>query len=110
MTNEGSDPFTIFLFSTTAAEQIRDYCYVSDMADAFMLVAERGEGVYNAAGGSPTSIKHLAELMVSISPSRMSRSRYSQNIRVRGRSTSTEPRMVPDSIAATTRWLWVGHL
>ena len=47
-------------------EQIRDYCYVSDMADAFMLVAERGEGVYNAAGGSPTSIKHLAELMVSI--------------------------------------------
>jgi nucleoside-diphosphate-sugar epimerase len=34
------------------------------MADAFMLVAERGEG--DAAGGSPTSIKHLAELMVSI--------------------------------------------
>ena len=31
-----------------------------------MLVAERGEGVYNTAGGSPTSIKHLAELMVSI--------------------------------------------
>lgn len=47
-------------------EQIRDYCYVSDMVDTFLLVAERGEGVYNAAGGSPTSIRHLAELMVSI--------------------------------------------
>ena len=47
-------------------EQIRDYCYVSDMADAFVLVAEQGSGVYNAAGGSPTSIKHLAELMVAI--------------------------------------------
>lgn len=47
-------------------EQIRDYCYVTDMADAFVLVAEQGSGVYNAAGGSPTSIKHLAELMVAI--------------------------------------------
>ena len=47
-------------------EQIRDYCYVSDMADAFVLVAEQGSGIYNAAGGSPTSIKHLAELMVAI--------------------------------------------
>ena len=46
--------------------QIRDYCYVSDMADAFVLVAGHGNGVYNAAGGSPTSIKELAELMVSI--------------------------------------------
>jgi hypothetical protein len=45
-----------------------------------------------------------------IIPSRMLRSRYSQNIRMRGRSTSTGPRMVPDSIAATTRWLWVGRL
>lgn len=50
-------------------EQIRDYCYVSDMVDAFMLVAEKGNGIYNAAGGVPTSIKELAELMVSeISP------------------------------------------
>ncbi|MDI6888783.1 MAG: SDR family NAD(P)-dependent oxidoreductase [Methanocellales archaeon] len=50
-------------------EQVRDYCYVSDMVDAFMLVAEKGDDIYNAAGGVPTSIRELAELMVSeISP------------------------------------------
>ncbi len=50
-------------------EQVRDYCYVSDMVDAFMLTAEKGDGIYNAAGGVPTSIRELAELMVSeISP------------------------------------------
>jgi UDP-glucose 4-epimerase len=47
-------------------EQVRDYCYVSDMVEAFILVAEKGTGVYNAAGGNPISIKKLAELMVSI--------------------------------------------
>lgn len=47
-------------------EQVRDYCYVSDMVEAFLLVAEKGNGVYNAAGGNPVSIKELAELMVSI--------------------------------------------
>ncbi len=47
-------------------EQVRDYCYVSDMVEAFLLVAEKGSGVYNAAGGSPVSIKELAELMVSL--------------------------------------------
>lgn len=50
-------------------EQVRDYCYVSDMVDVFMLTAEKGDGIYNAAGGVPTSIRELAELMVSeISP------------------------------------------
>jgi len=50
-------------------EQVRDYCYVSDMVDAFMLVAEKGDDIYNAAGGVPMSIRELAELMVSeISP------------------------------------------
>ncbi len=39
------------------------------MVDAFMLTAEKGDGIYNAAGGVPTSIRELAELMVSeISP------------------------------------------
>ncbi|MCK4459860.1 MAG: NAD-dependent epimerase/dehydratase family protein [Methanosarcinales archaeon] len=60
----GRNPSLLEVLGT--GEQIRDYCYVSDMADAFVLVAERGDGVYNAAGGSPTSIKELAELMVSI--------------------------------------------
>ena len=31
-----------------------------------MLVAEKGAGVYNAAGRNPISIKELAELMVGI--------------------------------------------
>lgn len=47
-------------------EQVRDYCYVTDMVEAFVLVAEKGNGVYNAAGGNPISIKELSELMVSI--------------------------------------------
>jgi UDP-glucose 4-epimerase len=55
-----------FLEVLGTGEQVRDYCYVSDMVEAFMLVAEKGNGVYNAAGGSPVSIKELAELTVSI--------------------------------------------
>ena len=47
-------------------EQIRDYCYVSDMVDGFLRIFEHGSGVYNASGGNPVSIKELAELMVSI--------------------------------------------
>lgn len=50
--------------------QVRDYCYISDMVEAFLLVAEKGEGIYNAAGGHPITIRELAELMVSrVSPS-----------------------------------------
>lgn len=49
--------------------QVRDYCHVSDMVSAFIMVAECGEGVYNAAGGQPISIRELAELIVArISP------------------------------------------
>lgn len=49
--------------------QVRDYCSISDMVDAFILVAEKGEGVYNAAGGQPITIRELAELIVSkVSP------------------------------------------
>lgn len=47
-------------------EQIRDYCYVSDMVDVFMAVAEKGDSIYNAAGGVSTSITELAELMVAV--------------------------------------------
>ncbi|MCD5409186.1 MAG: GDP-mannose 4,6-dehydratase [Methanocellales archaeon] len=61
------DPKNLEVLGT--GEQVRDYCYVSDMVDAFMLMAEKGDGIYNAAGGVPTSIRELAELMVSeISP------------------------------------------
>ncbi len=58
------DPSLLEVLGT--GEQVRDYCYVSDMVEAFMLVAEKGTGVYNAAGGNPISIRELAELMVGI--------------------------------------------
>lgn len=50
-------------------EQIRDYCYVCDTVNAFILAAEKGNGIgeaFNIAGGRPISIKELAELMVRI--------------------------------------------
>jgi len=50
-------------------EQIRDYCYVADMAKVFLLAAENEAAVgeaFNIAGGNPISIKELAELMVRI--------------------------------------------
>ncbi|MBU6997426.1 MAG: GDP-mannose 4,6-dehydratase [Theionarchaea archaeon] len=45
--------------------QVRDYCYVTDMVDALMLVAEKGHGVYNVGGGVPTSVREVAEFIVS---------------------------------------------
>jgi UDP-glucose 4-epimerase len=48
-------------------EQIRDYCYVRDTANAFMLAAKNKNAIgkaFNIAGGTPISIKELAELMV----------------------------------------------
>ena len=42
--------------------QIRDYCYVTDTAKAFVLAAEKDESVgeaFNIAGGNPISIKEL---------------------------------------------------
>lgn len=50
-------------------EQIRDYCYVLDTVNAFILAAENENAVgkaFNIAGGNPISIKELAELMVRI--------------------------------------------
>jgi UDP-glucose 4-epimerase len=50
-------------------EQIRDYCYVTDTVNAFILAAENENAVdeaFNIAGGNPISIKELAELMVRI--------------------------------------------
>ena len=50
-------------------EQIRDYCYVTDTANTFILAAENENAIgesFNIAGGNPISIKKLAELMVRI--------------------------------------------
>jgi UDP-glucose 4-epimerase len=50
-------------------EQMRDYCYVTDTVNAFILAAEKentaGES-FNIAGGNPISIRELAEKMVRI--------------------------------------------
>jgi len=50
-------------------EQVRDYCYVTDVTNAFILAAENENAVgeaFNVAGGNPITIKELAELMVKI--------------------------------------------
>jgi len=50
-------------------EQVRDYCYVTDVTNAFILAAENENAVgeaFNVAGGNPITIKELAELIVKI--------------------------------------------
>ena len=50
-------------------EQIRDFCYVKDCVEAFILAAEKSVAVgdvFNIAGGNPISIRDLAHLMVKI--------------------------------------------
>ncbi|MDY6895880.1 MAG: SDR family NAD(P)-dependent oxidoreductase [Thermotogota bacterium] len=60
-----ADPKKLEVLGT--GEQIRDYCYVADTANAFISSAECegaiGE-VFNIAGGNPISIKELTELMI----------------------------------------------
>lgn len=48
-------------------EQIRDYCYVSDTAGAFLSLALNPDAVgraYNIAGGHPVSIKELVAMIL----------------------------------------------
>jgi UDP-glucose 4-epimerase len=49
-------------------EQLRDFTYVDDAVEAFLLTAARTEavgGIFNVGGGPPVSLCALAELMVS---------------------------------------------
>lgn len=41
--------------------QVRDFCYVDDVVDAFLLVADHPGEVFNAGSGIPTTISSLAE-------------------------------------------------
>ncbi len=43
--------------------QSRDWVYVDDVVAAFMLVAEKGTGIYNLGTGKPTSVKRIAEII-----------------------------------------------
>lgn len=48
-------------------KQERDFVYVSDVAEAFLLAVEKGaEGVYNVGSGKPTKIIELAKAMMKI--------------------------------------------
>jgi UDP-glucose 4-epimerase len=61
------DPTKLEVLGT--GEQIRDYCYVTDAARAFILAAENGNAVgevFNLAGGNPISIKQFVKLLLKI--------------------------------------------
>jgi UDP-glucose 4-epimerase len=48
-------------------EQVRDYSYVTDTSQCFLLVAENEKSigeVYNVAGGNPINIRKLVELLI----------------------------------------------
>lgn len=59
--------------------QVRDYCYVTDTAAAFLHAAENDSMVgeaYNVAGGNPISIKDLVALMLRVLDLPNTRIRY----------------------------------
>lgn len=61
------DPTKLEVLGT--GEQIRDYCYVTDTARAFILAAENDNAVgevFNLAGGNPISIKQLVKILLKI--------------------------------------------
>lgn len=49
-------------------QQIRDYCYISDAINAFVLATkiEKVGQTFNVAGGSPISISYLTKLIIKI--------------------------------------------
>ena len=52
-----------------SGEQIRDFCYVKDCVEAFVLACKSGNAAgeaFNIAGGNPISIRDLAFLIVKI--------------------------------------------
>ncbi len=56
-------------FEVWGGEQLRDFTYVDDAVEAFLLAAARAEGegkVYNLGGPPPVTLQHLAEQLVAI--------------------------------------------
>jgi len=48
-------------------EQVRDYCYIDDVVDSFLLALDCKENdVFNVAAGSPVKINYIAKLMCDI--------------------------------------------
>lgn len=58
------DPQRLEVLGT--GEEYRDYCYVTDTAQAFVLAAEKAEAgtIYNIAGGNTIQIKQVVELLL----------------------------------------------
>lgn len=52
-------PFTVIGDGT----QSRDFVYVDDVVEAFVLAAQKGTGIYNCGTGSPTSINRICEII-----------------------------------------------
>lgn len=44
-------------------EQSRDFIYVDDVVEAFILAAQHGKGIINVGTGKPTSINRIAEIV-----------------------------------------------
>lgn len=60
-----NDPYKLEVLGT--GEQVRDYSYATDTAQAFLLATQSNESngeVYNVAGGNPISIKDLVQLLI----------------------------------------------
>ena len=60
----GREPFEVW-----GGSQLRDFTYVDDAVDAFLLAGAREEAngrVFNVGGTPPVSLRDLAELMVGI--------------------------------------------
>jgi nucleoside-diphosphate-sugar epimerase len=54
-------------FPATPGEQVRDYIYVSDVADAFCMLAEKkANGAFNISSGVPVTIRQLVETIGSL--------------------------------------------
>ena len=65
-------------------EQIRDYCYVTDTARAFILAAENDNAVGNVfhlAGGNPISKKQLVKLLLEILKLKDTKVHYTEKVR-----------------------------
>jgi len=50
--------------------QTRDFVFVDDVVNAFLFAAKKGSGVYNIGSGKPTSVKHLAGIIIELADSK----------------------------------------
>jgi len=53
-----------------SGKQTRDFIYVDDVANACILAAEKGSGIFNIGSGTPTSINELSNLIIELTNSK----------------------------------------